>query len=193
MAILKSLRKWLALLACCAVSVSCGDAESLYSSFYAYFSYTPVNSKPTLYRACTSLGEFCSITFPVGSKKYVIQSPSTPSETDYIDRTSDQGYRNFRLGLGTGLIIGLPSIPEMMATESTVVCYDLCCPSCYQNEHVQKGLTLSTRGTASCSMCQRVYDLNAQGIITSGEAGRALYRYYISYSPTTFSLTVNNR
>ena len=118
---------------------ACEKAEDLYSSYYAYFRYTPVSAKPNLYRACTSLGEFCAITYPPGSaQNYVIKSPTTPSAVDYIPRTALQGYRDFILGVGGGLVLGMPMIPEMLEQESNVVCYDLCCSNCYQDYHIQK-------------------------------------------------------
>lgn len=170
---------------------ACQDSESLYCKFPAYFSYSPVTSVPTLHRACTSLGEFCTITYPPGSK-YVIQSPSTPSVTDYIERTANLNYRDFILGLGGGLIIGLPSLPEMMAQESQVVCFDLCCPNCYKDYHITKSMTLKTGGISECSSCHRIYDLNSQGIVASGDAGRSLYRYYVSYYAPSMMITVRN-
>ena len=89
---------------------SCEKAENRYSGYRAYFKYAPVSAKPNLYRACTSLGEFCSITYPPGVN-YVIKSPSTPSAVDYIQRTALQGYQGFVLGVGGGLIVGMPTIP----------------------------------------------------------------------------------
>lgn len=173
------------------IVAACQESENLYSKFQAYFSYSPVTSVPTLSRACTSLGEFCSITFPPGNK-YVVQSPSTPAVTDYIDRTATQGYLNYRLGLSGGLIIGLPALPEMMAQESQVVCFDLCCPNCYRDYHITKAMTLRTGGVSACSSCNRTYDLNNQGVVASGDAGRALFRYYVTYYPSSFMITVRN-
>lgn len=170
---------------------SCEEADSKYSTYRAYFKYTPVSAKPNLFRACTSLGEFCSITYPPGIN-YVIKSPSTPSAVDYIQRTALQGYQGFVLGVGGGLIVGMPSIPEMLAQESQVTCYDLCCSNCYQNYHILKQLELHVGGFATCSSCQRSYDLNNQGMISKGEVGRSLFRYYVHYYAPTQTLTINN-
>jgi hypothetical protein len=174
----------------CIVS-SCEKAENLYSNYRAYFRYNPVSAKPNLHRACTSLGEFCSITYPVGANKYVIDSPSS-SVDDYITPTALEGYHNFRLGVGGGLIVGLPVIPNMMEAESKIVCYDLCCSNCHINNSTYKHLTLGVAGTANCPSCQRNYDLNNQGFITEGAPGRSLYRYYVSYYPPSQTLTINN-
>lgn len=170
---------------------SCEKADNKYSGYRAYFKYGPVSAKPNLYRACTSLGEFCSITFPPGVN-FVIKSPSTPSVVDYIQRTALQGYQGYALGVGGGLIVGMPTIPEMLAQESQVTCYDLCCPNCYQNYHILKQLEMHVGGLSTCSSCHRTYDLNNQGIVSSGEAGRSLFRYYVHYYAPTQTLTVNN-
>lgn len=172
---------------------SCEEAESLYSRFYAYFRYTPVSAKPNLYRACTSLGEFCTITYPPSAQQnYVVKSPTTSSSVDYIPRTALQGYRDFVLGVGGGLVLGMPMIPEMLEQESKVVCYDLCCSNCYQDYHIQKHLTMHAEGLASCISCGRTYDLNNMGIVSEGDAGRSLFRYYVHYHMATQTITVSN-
>ncbi len=172
---------------------ACGEVENRFTNHTARFSYSPVSAVPNLYRACTSLGEFCSITYPVGTR-YVIKSPSTPTAPDYIQRTALQGYQNFILGLNNGgLIIGLPSLAEMLETESRVTCYSLCCPNCYQDFNITKQLELRTGGIAQCNNCNRTYDLNNQGMVATGNKGRSLFRYYVHYAPVTQSLTVNNR
>ena len=170
---------------------SCEKADNRYSAYRAYFRYNPVSAKPNLFRACTSLGEFCSITYPPGVN-YVIKSPSTPSSVDYIARTALQGYQGFVLGIGGGLVVGMPGLPEMLEQESRVVCYDLCCPNCYQDYHILKQMALDVGGLASCSSCQRSYDLNNQGIVSKGDAGRSLFRYYVDYYSPTQTLTVSN-
>ena len=170
---------------------SCEKADNRYSAYRAYFRYNPVSAKPNLFRACTSLGEFCSITYPPGVN-YVIKSPSTSSSVDYIARTALQGYQGFVLGIGGGLVVGMPVLPEMLEQESRVICYDLCCPNCYQDYHILKQMALYVGGLASCSSCQRSYDLNNQGIVSKGDAGRSLFRYYVDYYSPTQTLTVSN-
>lgn len=189
---MKLLRLLLMALAAIILLLSCEKADNRFSSYDARFSYSPVTAVPNLYRACTSLGEFCTITFPPGNR-FVIQSPSTPSAPDYIVRTAIQGYQGFILGLGGGLIVGLPNMPEMLEQESRVTCYDLCCPNCYQSYNILKQMELHTDGTALCQSCGRTYDLNSQGIVARGGAGRSLFRYYVYYNGMTQTLSVNNR
>lgn len=188
----KSLNMVVALVATTILASSCGEADNRFSNYTARFSYSPVSAVPNLYRACTSMGEFCSITYPPGNR-FVIKSPSTPSAPDYIVRTAIQGYQGFILGVGGGLIVGLPNMPEMLEQESHVTCYDLCCPNCYNSFNTLKQLELHTDGTALCHSCNRTYDLNNQGIVARGEAGRSLFRYYVFYSAATQALNINNR
>ncbi|MDE5560993.1 MAG: hypothetical protein K2J00_04200, partial [Bacteroidaceae bacterium] len=89
-------------------------------------------------------------------------------------------------------IVGLPNMPEMLAQESHVTCYDLCCPNCYHDYNVSRHLDLHIGGTASCVSCRRAYDMNNLGIVSRGNGGRSLFRYYISYSHPTQTLTINN-
>ena len=186
-------RLMLVALAAAGILSSCEKAENLYSRYYAYFRYTPVSAKPNLYRACTSLGEFCSITYPPGAgPNSVVKSHSTPSSVDYIQRTALQGYRDFILGIGGGLVLGMPMIPEMLEQESNVVCFDLCCSNCYQDYHIQKHLNMQPGGQASCISCGRTYDLNNMGIVSAGDAGRSRFRYYVHYHMSTQTITVSN-
>ena len=191
---MNTFRLVLVALAVTGILSSCEKAENLYSRYYAYFRYTPVSAKPNLYRACTSLGEFCSITYPPGAaQNYVVKSPSTSSNVDYIPRTALQGYQDFILGIGGGLILGMPMIPEMLEQESNVVCFDLCCSNCYQDYHIQKHLNMNLGGQASCISCGRTYDLNNMGIVSAGDAGRSLFRYYVHYHMSTQTVTVSNK
>ena len=173
------------------IFASCEKAENKYSDFPARFIYKPVSAAPNLFRACTSLGDFCSITFERGN--YMIKSPSTPSHVDKIQPTAIQGYQNFMLGLGGGgLIIGLPILPEMLAPESQVTCYDLSCSNCHKAYHINKRMELKAGGHAYCQSCKRTYDLNTQGIVYEGPSGRSLYRYYVHYDAASQRLTINN-
>lgn len=89
--------------------------------------------------------------------------------------------------------MGLPTIPEMLEQECKITCYDLCCSNCYQEYHIQKHMDLQIGGISTCPSCQRSYDLNNQGIIASGEAGRSLFRYYVNYYSPTQTLIVDNK
>lgn len=169
------------------VMAGCEKAENKYSNFSAHFTYTPVNSIPTLYRACTSYGEFCSITLPIGDvNRFHFTSVHG---YDVANRTAIQGYTGFILGL-SGLIVGLPNIPELGQIEPTVVCYDLCCPNCYDESYISREMELREGGYTYCARCRRTYDLNNMGVVSQGDGGRSLFRYMVFYTGNT--LAVNN-
>ena len=172
---------------CCLMSVgSCQDADYTYCNLPAKFVFENAYQAPALYTACNSMGEFCTITFSRDGKEFVFKGSSTTSN---VPLTAIVGYNGFVLGL-SGLVVGLPNIPEMGKTESQVICYELACSNCYEDYNITKPLSLKD-GTAICNSCRRVYDLNSTGLVTQGEAGRSLYRYRVSYVNNT--LVVSNR
>lgn len=165
--------------------MACNESESLYCHIPARLVVDNAYQAPALYTACNSLGEFCSVT--MDGKKIYFQGSK---ETSELNRVALGNYDNTILGLG-GLIIGLPSLPEMGKDVSQVVCFDLNCPNCYeQYGGISKRMELSD-GTAYCRGCNRTYSLNDRGIISKGEGGRSLFRYKVSYVGT--ALVVSNR
>ena len=118
------LRLMVALLTVLLVYVSCADADGVYSNITARFSFRPVDAVPALYRACMVPGQFCKITDPIGSQgKYKVESPG--SNADYIVKTQTEYYTSGSVVLGMGgLIIGMPTIPEMLSDQIRVVCFD---------------------------------------------------------------------
>lgn len=172
---------------CCLMSVgSCQDADYTYCNLPAKFVFENAYQAPALYTACNSMGEFCTVTFSRDGKEFVFKGSSTTSN---VPLTAIVGYNGFVLGL-SGLVVGLPNIPEMGKTESQVICYELACPNCWEDYNITKPLVIKD-GTAACSSCKRTYDLNSTGLVTQGEAGRSLYRYRVSYVNNT--LVVSNR
>ncbi|MCR4592587.1 MAG: hypothetical protein K5672_05465 [Bacteroidaceae bacterium] len=177
------------LFACCLLfAISCQDADYTYCNLRAKFIFENTLQAPALDIACKNWGEFCTITTKNG-KQFIFQGSS--KEPSIINMDAIVGYTGFRLGgLSTGLIVGLPSIPEIGKTESQVVCFDLACSNCWENYNITKPLTVKN-GFATCEKgCKRTYDLNNTGFVSNGEAGRALYRYRVSYINNT--LVVSN-
>ncbi len=156
-----------------------------FSQLPAYFSYSPVSAVSQLYTACNSMGEWTTITARNSQYIFANLTGSTP-----VNRLALQNYSSFYLGL-SGLVVGLPTIPELGSTMSVVTCYDLACSNCYHDRYITKPLTLQAGGRAHCTSCRRTYDLNNIGQIASGDAGINLYRYRVFYGNNT--LTVNNR
>ncbi|MBO7067602.1 MAG: hypothetical protein J6W52_02835 [Bacteroidaceae bacterium] len=169
-----------------AAFTSCSNnADYTYCNLPAKFVLENAYQAPVLYTACNSMGEFCTITSD--GKQFIFRGSSR--EPSYVNITALAGYSGFYLGL-SGLIVGLPNIPEIGETASKVVCFDLACSNCYEDYNITKPLTVK-EGSATCASCKRVYDLNNTGFISKGEAGRALYRYRVSYANNT--LVVSNR
>lgn len=166
---------------------SCGEEiiSHRYCDLPARFSYSPVSAVSQLYTSCNSMGQWCTIL--ATSSQFVFSNPegSTP-----VARTAVTNYTGFYMGL-SGFIVGLPSIPEMGSDYPVVTCYDLACRNCYEEAHVTRRMTLNPGGTATCSKCQRTYNLNDQGLITKGEPGKSLFRYHVVYASNT--LAINNR
>ena len=179
---LKRLKRWALLgpwllLLCC---LSCEQIDTTYSIITAYYVCSNVSIVPELYTALHNPGQFCTIKNENGKFLFNGVARLNVSATD-----------RYALGLN-GLIVGLPNIPEPGATVSVITCYDLCCRSCYEDRTITRQLSVDTdKGLATCGKCGRTYNLNDQGIVCKGEAGKALYRYRVSYTP--YTLVVNNR
>lgn len=169
---------------------ACQPASDMYSDIRARFIVPNVLSvSPTLFRSCTSLGEFCTITNPAGDALRLHFTSVGTADTYNLTSLQD---RTIVLGLG-GLIVGLPYMAEQLEQEPKVVCFDLTCPNCYIDYNISHLMQYRRLGYVDCSSCGRSYDLNNIGIVASGEAGRALFRYRVSYYQSTNSLSVSNR
>ncbi len=183
----KTLQKLMLALLPVAVFTACQNADYTYSNLPAKFLFENAYQAPALYTACNSMGEFCTITYSKDGKQFVFKGSA--KEPSYVNLTAITGYSGFHLGL-SGLIVGLPNIPEIGKTESQVICFDLACSNCYNDYNITKTLVIQN-GTATCNSCKRTYDLNNTGFISNGEAGKPLFRYRVSYVSNT--LIVSNR
>ncbi len=170
------------------VFASCNGelTSNKYCSLPARFTFTPVTSIPQLYSSCESMGEWCSIE-ATGSQFLFTKPGGSQGKANITELDKKMG---FDMGL-SGFIVGLPNIPELGETMSVVTCYDWACRNCYDDFNVTRRMTLQTGGYAYCSRCQRTYNLNNTGQVSSGEAGLPLYRYRVYYVNNT--LRINNR
>lgn len=180
----RALILWVVMLLPCLMSCS-EDVENYYSSYTARFTYRYVNTVPQLYSALNSPGIFATIRAEIGKIKF---EGETGTSTE-VNMTAVNQYQQFYFGIG-GFIVGLPNIPELGADIAVPVCFDLACPNCYYDFHLQKKLELESGGVASCANCGRTYNLNNQGVIAEGEPGNSLFRYRMSYFENT--LVINN-
>lgn len=161
------------------------DVEDTYANYAAFFVCTTVSTIPQLSSALNGWGMFITIRYSGG--KYLFTDESGNCTT--INPTALTDYSSFVLGL-SGFIVGLPNVPELGSDTSTPVCFDLACPNCYEEFSIARNLSLGESGFASCSLCERTYDLNNLGIVSDGDGGISLLRYHISYSGNT--MVINN-
>ncbi len=151
----------------------------------AHMTVENVQQAPVLFTACECMGEYCYVIS--NGQQFLFTDAANHTSTTNI--TAISSYSGSYLGL-SGLIIGKLTIPEVGENDTRVVCYDRACSNCYQNYNITKPLVLQTGGYAKCNSCGRTYNLNDCGTISDGPAGRALYRYRVSY--VRYTLIVNN-
>ncbi len=110
------------------------------------------------------------VTAADGQKEDIAMSTAIENERTY--------YAN--MGANRGLIIGLSNFDGLKA-------YDRQCPNCMEETgSVNHPLTFTSNGQAvSCARCQRVYNLNAEGMPQNGKQGdEALLQYVAAYDGT---------
>lgn len=165
---------------------SCQKADNIYyTGARVSFTYTYTNTVPELNAALGGFGEFCTIRMDGANFIFTGLKSSTTRPLTAVDTRVHPS-----LGL-SGLIVGCPNIPELGSDVARVVAFDLACP-CYEDFASTRNLQLQAGGLASCSRCGRTYDLNNQGIVAKGDAGRALFRYRAAYNQFGNTLSVNN-
>jgi len=173
---------------CFNIFISCDKAEQSYSNHIARLTLTATNLIPQLNSSLNNPGEFCTIT--AHNNTYIFHSPGLREDFVY-ERSELERKSNYVLGL-SGLIVGTPIMAEQLSNQTSVVCFDLACPNCYDDAAVTRNLTLREGQRAECSRCARTYDLNTLGVVASGSAGRSLFRYRAQYYPSGNTLSVAN-
>lgn len=168
--------------------VSCGD-DSLFGNYtYSIFpagSLTIDNGDhldPTLASAMNVLspGVFCHISFSLdnGAKCYIFKSSHGGTPTKKVFNVKDESLENNnRIGYYNGLIVGFGNLDN----PAIFFAYDAQCPNCFSPNIfplINSPLTMSSTGIASCSRCERTYNLNTGGNIVKGDNGKSLYLYH---------------
>lgn len=174
------------------VFISCvPEREQAYAPFAAFFQYSPVTSAPsTLLPALNGPSEWCTVT--LANNGYTFGSTTT-GKTDHGTRTAADNYRP--LQWVAGLIVGIPASPDMNG-QMLPVAFDLACPSCYEEDGIKRGVSVSnaTLGRFTCTRCHRIYSLPDGGIVIDGAQSKddpRLYRYrHCDYNNNT--LVVSN-
>lgn len=158
---------------------SCDDAaEAEYSSEAASFICRNVSTIAALNNALNGYGEFCLIY--ADTQHYFFASPSTA--TQQVNKTQTSLYNSY-ICLA-GFIVGRAGVPDLGSGSSySLYCFDAVCPNCYRDNDIYKRLAFTDEGsTVTCGTCHRTYDLNNRGIVLSGDKGRKLLRYHLSYA-----------
>lgn len=169
------------------------DAENAYSNIPAYFNFRPVNAPSSLFPAIGNPGEWCYVTIQGANLQF--ESVTTGRTDRYPLIETGQASSQYRWV--SGLLIGTPTSPTLNGTLSPV-CYDLVCPSCYEEGGIRRSITVTEAGQsrAACSRCHRVYGLSdsESGAVVEGRQGNSnprLYRYRIQQA-TSDQLIVRN-
>ncbi len=159
------------------MTAGCADeVDSTYSSYSASFNFTPVTGVPTLYRAVNNAGQFCSIRRQ--NTNYIFSDADGNSQTYPITATD---VYNTWICI-SGFIVGTTNIPDISTGQLTLVAFDLVCPNCFNESTIQRRLEFDGDGVVSCGRCDRSYDLNNFGIVSSDGGGKSLERYRVYYS-----------
>jgi hypothetical protein len=163
---------------------SCGDIENEYSNHAAYLRYDNSNHlDQTIGAAISGVSPniFCRIYV---TKPSYLNFQNNQKASSAVKLAAIETQSPLILGLNneTGIIVGY-------GLDGTLYCYDACCANCYNKEKMFHVLSMNTAGIATCSRCNRQYDLTNNGL--SPQGGR-LERYYATVSPNHLVLFVNN-
>lgn len=163
-----------------------GCSDEYYATSRAFLKFTPVTAVHPLFTALNNPGMFCRIT--IGTTHFHFSDAEGQSATYPLTALAAYG----RPECLAGFVVGTPSLPDLNMGQQPVA-YDLVCPTCYQQNLIQRSLEFSGREELSCPRCQSVYDLT-NGTLRSGksDAVRLLYRYKITYSPANDLVLVIN-
>lgn len=169
--------RWLCLIITSAVlCVSCDDdVQSEFSKDRASFVCRNVSTIAPLNNALNSFGIFCMIW---SDTQYYHFASTTASAQ--VNKTQTSLYNSYICY--AGFIVGKAGITTQGSNTYALLCFDRVCPNCYQENGIVKPLVFAeTTSLVKCNSCGRVYDLNNRGIIQSGDKGKKLKRYGISY------------
>lgn len=169
--------RWLCLIITSAVlCVSCDDdVQSEFSKDRASFVCRNVSTIAPLNNALNSFGNFCMIWSD--TQYYHFASTTTSAQ---VNKTQTSLYNSYICY--AGFIVGKAGITTQGTNTYALLCFDRVCPNCYRENGITKPLVFAgSTSLVKCNSCGRVYDLNNRGIIQSGDKGRKLMRYGISY------------
>lgn len=176
-----------------ALFVSCSADDYEYSNHQCYLLLdNSTHLDATLSSALVQLspGVFCRIYTP-GDSYFYFESNQGLSSKSAMNALDKQRTMIIGVNNGSGIIVGYGTLDY----PATLYAFDRQCPNCYEETGLPRyGLTMDDTGMATCSTCQRTYNMNNGGIVASGATGgdKKMMRYRVTYSESTRVLFVNN-
>lgn len=176
---------------------ACTKADEQYSNEPCYLVFdNSTHQNTTLATAMDPMspGVFCHISTTVRSgATYFVFANNHGLSSESIANAIDQ-QRTRRLGRRNGLIVGYGNADIV---NPVFYAYDAQCPACYSGTGlIDRTLSIGNDGQATCSNCNRSYDLNNGGIISSGsqdgDNSSRLVRYRATTTGAYGVLTVSN-
>lgn len=168
-------------------TVACDtDSDDLYSHERAFLRVYPVTAVAPLYNALRSPGQWCAIT--IGTSKY--------NFSNYQGQTAQLDFTAIVKNYGNpeciaGFVAGTPSLPDLNMQQDPQA-YDLACPTCYEQNMLQRNLSFTASEELTCSRCHCIYDLSNGGLLTSGEGTKRLYKYHVTYAEANNLMIIMN-
>lgn len=174
---------------------SCDNTDSEYSQESCYFVFdNSVHQDPTLASAmnASAPGVFCRITEAQKSGATIFTFSNNQGDTTTQTANAIDNQRTRKLGVQKGIIVGYGNGD---ITSPIFYAYDNQCPNCMTTSGLQNHqLSLTDTGLATCSKCNRRYDMNNGGYEVDGRQGEytRLIRYRASTAGALGILTVSN-
>ena len=169
------IRCLLALLVCFVLG-GCGDSEFEFSGHHAFFVFdNSLHLDPTLSSAMNAMspGIFCRISIKSAGRVNFDNNQGQSSQVT-LSALEQQSHKMLGVYNESGLIVGFATLSQPV----TFCAFDAQCPNCYEETMMPRYmLTMDTTGKVSCKNCGRTYDMNNNGIISSGGNGKKLIRY----------------
>ena len=156
------MKKFLIILVLSLIASSCSRSYEEFSNKYLVSFSCDISKFP--FNKVQTSGYFLSVRPMTTKDGFIVREPDGQEQT--YPYTEIQN-RVFNFGLA-GIVIGQPYFGGGL-----IYAYDLGCPQC---DRASAYLSVNTGGVATCTKCNRAYDLNNGGTLKTGD-GRPLYRY----------------
>lgn len=179
--------------------LSACNAESEFSSSPCYFAFqNGTFLDQTLASAMNpnSRGVFCQISESMSSGISYVNFMNNQGLSSQQKETVLEQRTSYVIGINNGIIVGFQALNE--TPNGGFTAYDLQCPNCtrkhnsYTNPRYR--LTMDAAGTATCTNCNKHYNMNNRGIILDGEEGDVNLTQYVATTTGPLGyLLVHNR